>query len=467
MPNTNKFSAKILFMRLFKRLDFWLIAGFILAFFFILPFVPVIDGDTFYYLGKARRILATGDLFNSQTLTTKPVLGMWFMALSLKICGLNLFGVYLWHTLFAAGSLWLLYRFTSRHFDRQTALCSSAILLTSLMFFYQTASPMLDIPMLFFLLLGQILVLEYLQTEQPRHLYGLGLAAGLGFLTKGLLPAALPFLTAGVYLAATWRQRVWRAGLGRQFGRLAVTGIIFLAICSVWLIPQFQNHGAKFGAALYSENIERFFHPIDETGGYREVSSGVQVDPHLNILYLWLGFLPWSPLIIPAVHAAYKNKYFGRRPEILFMLCWFFLALFLTSVSGHYKGPRYLLPLFPPLSILCGAFLTSSAGNKYTRLISLSFFWTGFVFAGLALSLPFIKYTHGEEVYLPVVLPFLICFTICLFSLAGLSRKNSGWQFTVYGALISYIILFTGAAAFLPGVHFPERYAAPQTRILK
>ncbi|MDR1113533.1 MAG: hypothetical protein LBL50_00385, partial [Candidatus Margulisbacteria bacterium] len=305
------------------------------------------------------------------------------------------------------------------------------------------------------------------QTAKPRYLYGLGLAAGLGFLTKGLLPAALPFLTAGVYLIVTRRERVWRAGSGQQIVRLAIAGIIFLTLCSVWLIPQFQNHGAKFGAALYSENIERFFHPIDETGGYREVSSGVQIDPHLNILYLWLGFLPWSPLIIPVIHAAYKNKYFGRRPEILFMLCWFFLVLFLTSVSGHYKGPRYLLPLFPPLSILCGAFLTSSAANKYAKLISLSFFWTGFVFAGLALALPFIKYTHGEEVYLPVVLPFLICFTICLFGSAWLSRKNSGVQFTIYSALISYIILFTCAAAFLPGVQFPERYVNPQTRTLK
>jgi 4-amino-4-deoxy-L-arabinose transferase-like glycosyltransferase len=454
-------------MRLFQRLDFWLIAGFILAFFFILPFVPVIDGDTFYYIGRARRILATGDLFNSQVMMTKPVLGLWFLALSLKIFGLNLFGVYFWHTIFAAASLCLLYYFTSKHFNRRTALYSSAILLTSLMFFYQTASPMLDIPMLFFLLLGQILAFEYLQTEQPRYLYGLGLAAGLGFLTKGLLPAALPFLTAGVYLIVTRRERVWRIGFPRQLGRLAVTGLIFLAVCSVWLIPQFQNHGAKFGAALYSENIERFFHPIDKTGGYREVSSGVQIDPHLNILYLWLGFLPWSPLIIPAIHAAYRNKYFKRRPEILFMLCWFFLTLFLTSVSGHYKGPRYLLPLFPPLSILCGAFLTSSTANKYAKIISLSFFWTGFVLAGLALSLPFIKYTHGEEVYLPVVLSFLIYFAISLFRAAWLFRQNRGLHYTIYRALVSYIILFTCAAIFLPGVQFPERYANPQTRTLK
>ncbi|MDR2430784.1 MAG: glycosyltransferase family 39 protein, partial [Candidatus Margulisbacteria bacterium] len=364
------------------------------------------------------------------------------------------------------GALWLFYAFGQKHFGRAAALYSTAILLTSLMFFYQTASPMLDIPMLFFLLLGQLLAFQYLRTDRPGYLHGLGLAAGFGFLTKGLLPAALPFLTAVLYLAAARGKHAKTKGLFRQAGRLVIAGIIFLLICSIWLIPQFKNHGWEFGRALYRENIERFFHPIDETGGYREVSSGTQIDPQLNVLYLWLGFLPWSPLIIPAVHAAYKNNYWGRRPEILFMLCWFFLVLFLTSVSGHYKGPRYLLPLFPPLGLLCGAFLTSPSAGRYAKFISLAFFWTGIAFAGLAAALPFIKYTHGEEVYLPVVLPFLIYFTVCLFGSALAFRQNRGARFTIYSALVSYIILFTCAAVFLPGIQFPEKYADPQARKL-
>ena len=448
-------------MNIFKKLDFWLIAGFALVFIFILPFVPIVDGDTFYYIGKARRILETGDLFNSNILTTKPILGMWAMALSLKIFGLNLCGVYFWHTLFAAGTLWLLYVFCKNHFDQKTALYSAAILMTALMFFYQTSSPMLDIPMLFFLLLGQILVLKYFQTERSKYIYGLGTAAGLGFLTKGLLPAALPFLTGALYLLCARPQ----IDLKKLIPRLFLSLCIGLIICSVWLAPQIKLYGTDFCQALFSENIERFFHPIDETGGYREVSSERQVDPHLNLLYLWLGFLPWSPLIIPAIHAAYKNKYWQKRPEIIFMLCWFFLVLVLTSISGHYKGPRYLLPLFAPLAVLCGVFLVQNKSKFYSRLIFWSYFITGLIFALLTLALPFIKYTHGEEVYLPVILPFLIYFTICLLGSGFL--KNNRTHFTIYGILISYIILFACAAVFLPGIQFPEKYLNPQARILR
>ncbi|MDR1997116.1 MAG: glycosyltransferase family 39 protein [Candidatus Margulisbacteria bacterium] len=457
-------------MTIFKRLDFWLGAGFILVFGFILPFVPIVDGDTFYYLGKARRILETGDLFNSNILTTKPVLGMWAMALSLKIRGWNLGGVYLWHTLCGAGVVGLLYAFAKKHFDPKTALYSAAVLLTALMFFYQVSSPMLDIPMLFFLLLGQILALEYLLTDKPGYLYGLGAAAGLGFLTKGLLPAALPFLTGGLYLLlAKWGRHnspVLTRPAG-QIPRLILTGLLFITICSSWLIPQWQIHGPEFGQALYRENIERFFHPIDETGGYREVSSGTQFDPQLNLLYLWLGFLPWSPLIIPAVHAAGKNNYFQKKPEIFFLLCWFGLVLLLTSLSGHYKGPRYLLPLFPPLSMLCGVLLARGKALAYPRLIPWSFRITGLVLLFLLGALPFIRYTHGEAVYLPVVLPFLFCFTVCLLGSCRSFRQNGRPDFTIYTVLVSYVVLFTCAAVFLPGVQFPEKYVNPQQRILR
>jgi len=357
-------------MNILNRLEFWLISGFVLVFLFILPLVPVIDGDTFWYFGRARSILETGHLFNPSVLTTKPILGMWAMALSLKVFGINLFGIYFWHTLFAAGTLWLTYVFCKNHFDQKTALYSTAVLMTALMFFYQTASPMLDIPMLLFLLLGQILALKYLKTLQPKYIYGLGAVSGLAFLTKGLLPAALPFITAFVYLCASYRDKKIfpKINLLMLFGQLFVAGLIFLLVCSIWLIPQIKHHGAeKFGTAMFQENIVRFFQPIDKTGGYREVSSDRQVDPHLNILYLWLGFLPWSPLIIPAVHAAYKNKYWQKKPEIVFMLCWFLLVLLLTSISGHYKGPRYLLPLFHHWQY-CAAFFWHKAMAKIIRV---------------------------------------------------------------------------------------------------
>lgn len=450
-------------MSVFKRLDFWLIVGFVLVFFLILPFVPISDGDTFYYISKARRILNTGDLFNLNTLTTKPVLGMWAMALSLKIWGYNLFGVYFWHTLFSAGILGLLYVFCQKQFDKKTALYAVGILLTALMFFYQTASPMLDMPMLFFLLLGQTLAFKYLKSWRSRYLYALGLAAGLGFLTKGLLPAALPFMTGAIYLLWT-RPKI---NFIKLIWQLILCFCIGAIVCSIWLIPQYKTYGADFSRALFSENIERFFHPIDETGGYREVSSDRQIDPHLNLLYLWLGFLPWSPLIIPAIHSAYKNKFWRKQPEIIFLLCWFFLVLILTSVSGHYKGPRYLLPLFAPLAVLCGIFLAKNKLKNYPRLICWSYWLTGLVFALLALVLPFIKYTHGEEVYRPVVLPFLIYFTICLFGSGWVFRKKNSPDFTIYSVLISYIILFVCGAVFLPGLQFPEKYIDPHSHILR
>ena len=68
-----------------------LVIGFVLLFLLILPFVPIFDGDTFYYIAKARRMLSTGDIFNTSTLMAKPVLVLWMYALFYKVFGVNLF----------------------------------------------------------------------------------------------------------------------------------------------------------------------------------------------------------------------------------------------------------------------------------------------------------------------------------------------------------------------------------------
>jgi len=116
---------------------------------------------------------------------------------------------------------------------------------------------------------------------------------------------------------------------------------------------------------------------------------------------------------------------------------------------------------------LCGVFLAQGNGKNYPRLISWSFWITGIVFALLALALPFINYTHGEEVYMPVVLPFIIYLAACLLSSGWVFLKTNRPHFIVYSILISYVVLFTCGAAILPGIQFPERYSNPQARILR
>ena len=149
------------------------------------------------------------------------------------------------------------------------------------------------------------------------------------------------------------------------------------------------------------------------------------------------------------------------------MLCWFLLVLFITSVSGHYKIPRYLLPLFPPLSLLCGSFLARCKQADYPKLIAHSYFWTGVLLTAALLALPFIKYTHGEEVYLPVVWPFLCYLPVCLFGSCWIFRRRGTPYFTLYSILVSYVVLFACAAFFLPGVHFPEKYSEPRGYFLR
>lgn len=427
---------------------------FIFWYLLILPHIPVFDGDTFYYLNKAVRMLASGDWLNTSSMMAKPVLGLWFCALSLVVYGRDLFGIYFWHVAFSAGTLLVVYRFLHELVSRRAAQIASIVLLTSLMFFYQTASPMLDIPMVFFLVLSISFLYHFILTKQRTYLLATAFFCGLNFLTKGLEGALIPGAVFFLYMIAQ-RQNPLKE-YKHFIPHVFAAGVVFSIVISIWLIPQFMTHGQAFGQLLYRENIERFFHPIDETGGYRQVSSKVQVDPHLNIIYLMLAFLPWSALMVPAILTAYKQKYFGQKKIMQLLLAWFYFVLFVTTFSGHYKGPRYLLPLLPALAMMMGIYLDSLFKKDfklYIKTASRTFLGIGIFLIVLCVAVLTATYTHGEEQYIPLVLPVLFLLAGSMF--AGYyfwkrSRYAAAFSSVVVVTIVAYTLFLTSAATLVP-----------------
>ena len=60
----------------------------------------------------------------------------------------------------------------------------------------------------------------------------------------------------------------------------------------------------------------------------------------------WLMTFPWSFLLIPAL-----RRRFGRNEQLI--LLWALAPLIFFSLSGS-KLPAYILPMLPPLALLCG-----------------------------------------------------------------------------------------------------------------
>ncbi|MDC0977657.1 glycosyltransferase family 39 protein [bacterium] len=161
----NVLKPVILFIQTWHTELFFFVISFLL-FFWFLHNMPIFDSDTFYYIAKARKMLVTGDWLNISAVMAKPVFGIWCMAFTYKFFGVSLASTYFWHSLFSLATLVVVYLFVFKAAGKQVARLATGILLTSIMFFYQSCSPMLDLPMIFFLTLAHFLLFNYITTKK-------------------------------------------------------------------------------------------------------------------------------------------------------------------------------------------------------------------------------------------------------------------------------------------------------------
>lgn len=306
--------------------------------------LPISDGDTFYYIHIAKNILATGnwlDLKTPSQIVPKPPLVPWLMAASFKIFGANIFGVNFWHLVLAVGVVILTYLIGREMFNDRTGFLAGLIMATSALFFYQARSPLLDIPLLFFINLSFLFFWLFYKYDKIFYFYFFEISMGLALFVKALIG---PFLILLVVLPFIF---ITRPGFLKKQNfkkHLVISSIIILVVFLSWFIRQYFLIGQDFLKMLFRENVIRFFHPIDGP------TRATQWDFYSYFLYLVIGLVPWTGFAFAAVFYFWKNR--SQSEKDFFLVLWFFLIFIFFSLSGHYKIPRYILPVFPALSIM-------------------------------------------------------------------------------------------------------------------
>jgi hypothetical protein len=111
------------------------------------------------------------------------------------------------------------------------------------------------------------------------------------------------------------------------------------------LQPEFAHY------FFWSHNIVRFAQPFDHEGPVWQYLPG-----------LLLGLMPWTLLAWPMLRFLVRRsaRHAQRRPAALgiFLLCFAWILLFF-SLAGS-KRPGYLVPLFPPLALAAGCYLSAT-----------------------------------------------------------------------------------------------------------
>ncbi len=314
-----------------------LLAG--LSFFLGLGWPAITDSDEGFYAEASREMIESGDWltprFNYEDRWQKPVLYYWLTAATYKVAGVAEWTARLWSALSGLGLVLLTFAAARQMTQREEdAWLAAAIAATSYGYFAMARAALPDLPLAFFITLGIWMALR------ERWLLA-GLAAGLGFLTKGPIALVVPAL---VLIPIWWRERQTRRPAMRG---LLMAAVVFAAIGLPWYLAMFQAHGTPYLESFFlNDNFERF-----ATSRYN--------DPRWFWFYIPIvigGLFPWSAylLVLPWRAARDVWKKTRQLTDVEWrLLIWIALPLLFFTLSVG-KQPRYILPVLPPLAILLG-----------------------------------------------------------------------------------------------------------------
>lgn len=172
---------------------------------------------------------------------------------------------------------------------------------------------------------------------------------GVAILAKGPLGLLLPGLILTVWHASF---REWR----RLF-LLAPLALVALCVALIWWWPLVQRLGADFvGHEFWAQNFDRFGHTSRGHGGK---------SPALYLLNLPGDLGLWC-VLLPAAFAMAWRQFSDRRLRLL--LLWFGISFLFFSAAST-KRSVYLLPAYPALFALLGAWLATQPATAWLRAL--------------------------------------------------------------------------------------------------
>ena len=327
---------------------------------------PLAAPDGARYAEIPREMVATGDYItphlNGIKYFEKPPLFYWLQAASIKVFGVNDFAVSFVNALMALGSVLLIYWTSRKIYGRASGIIASFIFATSSLVFALTRIITLDFALTFFLTLclSSFLLATELPEVKKRNIYFwlAYLAAGLAFMTKGLVGIVLPglILFSWVTIFNQWRNI-------KHYSIL--TGLmIFLLVTLPWHIlvqlknPEFsrfyfiEQHFLRYLTDYAGRAKKWWFFPAVFAGG----------------LYPWIVFLPQAI----THHIPKKLKEWHYHKQSIFLLLWIFIVYFFYTFSNSKLIP-YLLPTFSPIAILIGNYFATYWQKKQHSSINIGF----------------------------------------------------------------------------------------------
>jgi 4-amino-4-deoxy-L-arabinose transferase-like glycosyltransferase len=319
---------------------------------------PFASPDEGRYVEIPREMVATQDYvtprLNGVKYFEKPPFFYWFQA-----ANIHLFGIYEWSMRLSSVAFALIgclgtFAFGRRFFSKEAGIAAALILATSPLYYALSRLIILDMTMTTLVTISLFCFLWTVHTPAgyQRRLWAWGFYAfsALAVLTKGIMA---PGISGPVIL-------IWALGTGRWKdlwpAYIPSGALIFFAIAAPWhILASLEN--PEFAYKYFI--VEHFLRYT--------TSVHLRTKPfYFFIPVILLGLFPWVSLLWGAIQDALKApKTSEQRGVIYFLLIWAVFTFGFFSISNSKLVP-YILPCFPPLAIILGAYWVKLYRSDYS-----------------------------------------------------------------------------------------------------